>query len=671
MNAALDWRVDHNPVPAGSRGQTLWWLAPVCAFFLALALQLHAVVTANGPVIFGDELLYRQFAEDLTNATYRDPHYPPLYPLLLAPALWFENFYAAMLTINALVSAAVVVPTWLIARKFVAPMYATVAVLMAALLPYHVSYSRLLMSENLFYTLLLFSLWATIAYTEERTFARAMVAGFFAGACYLTRHLGLTVVVSTFAALVIAEADRPMNIRGRLSVRSHRILRNAIAVALGLFLSYGPWLLLASRRFPIKEVLGFHIGGRGADEATLAGLFSWLTYYGFYLVVLALPVLPILLLTAKYWPSTTLAERRFFALASTLAGLQLIAVLRHSWLSYPEFGKIHGRYILYLSVLLTIWAVIVLRHGANDPGLPHELRSRIPIALVLALAAHAILSRSGAITWTNSPDAAALLAPGSIALVLLLWVGSWLATARRSIARAPTRVAAIVALAAIVYVGGASVLFEAFGIPLDAIEDRSRHPREVALAIDELTSKEVRELSLASALPLSPKALRQGLQFWSEDLGAMTVQRLRSSTAPVLERGVDLVALEALESTDLAPHALRSYWSKGTQFLVVQSELLREKLDSPSLSTVEPTEIPAHKTTDATVALSVKGAGFTPHSVVLVDGAAVETDYIDPTTVQALITSRFTYHEGVLDVSVIDYLSGRSDETIPVTVVMP
>ncbi|MDD4734563.1 MAG: hypothetical protein PHP44_00500 [Kiritimatiellae bacterium] len=84
-----------------------------------LAVKLWTAIIYNGPILFFDELLYKQNALYMLKGQYANAHYPPLYSIFLLPAfLAGPRFYLWMKVINVFISMFTAWPAFLLARRF-------------------------------------------------------------------------------------------------------------------------------------------------------------------------------------------------------------------------------------------------------------------------------------------------------------------------------------------------------------------------------------------------------------------------------------------------------------------------------------------------------------------------------------------------------------------------
>lgn len=169
--------------------------ASITAIFLILFIfkAIFAVFHSTGPAILNDEYLYKFNAESIfLLQKYASAHYPPVYSLTLAPALFFDNWYEAMLVINAFLSSLLIPAVWSLAKaaEMRHPMVPTT---LAAFIPFHAVYPSFLLSENLFVPLFCCAL-ALCLRGKSKSPREGMLFGVILGLTHLTKYLFLPAV---------------------------------------------------------------------------------------------------------------------------------------------------------------------------------------------------------------------------------------------------------------------------------------------------------------------------------------------------------------------------------------------------------------------------------------------------------------------------------------------
>ncbi len=351
----------------------------ICFLFLVLVLLKYAIniSTIIGPIIYDDELLYKSMAENLFNVEpIVTTHSPPLYPVALVPAFFFKSeWYSCMLLINAIISSALIIPLWFIAKDLLPRRLAYASILIACLWPFHWAYSRVLMSENLFLPLFLVSILILIK-TEQKEVEKQIGLHALLGCCmalaYLTRYLYLIAIpVIVFIWLILPLFHTEL--RWRFIFNRWRV-RQFFAIILGFTITYLPWLIYTHvSGFSTAQAMGFEFISSVKGFSTLESLGLWTVIYWAYFNIFLGPCLfffilsLFLLLITKMQPNRN--EAVFMILTVLLSLLFLAVSIQHSWrasYNYPFPNRIMGRYLIQLWPLYLLTFFVVLHRIISE-----------------------------------------------------------------------------------------------------------------------------------------------------------------------------------------------------------------------------------------------------------------------------------------------------------------
>jgi len=174
--------------------------------FLYILLVLAKILISyfiKAPSAFSDEYIFAKIARSFFYDGSFSVHgflfnkYTPLYPMLLSVAYFFSNMeitYFVMKVINAFVSSLVVFPAYLIAKDFVSRNKAFLLALLVGFLPATFAYSSFVLTENLFFPLMLFSVYFIYKSFSSDKRRYPVLAGLFIGLSFLTRSVGVTLL---------------------------------------------------------------------------------------------------------------------------------------------------------------------------------------------------------------------------------------------------------------------------------------------------------------------------------------------------------------------------------------------------------------------------------------------------------------------------------------------
>ncbi len=378
-------------------------LLVILGIFLLLVLSKIALVipSAYGPVIRGDEMRYFEMAKYLYHGNFfieNINHSPYLYPLMLSPAFAFgKSTYDAIKLLNVLYSSSIIFPLFLISRKYFSQKNALLVTGVACVIPYQFLFPRVIMSENLYFPILLWVIFAILNQPrfEKLTLPWAIFSGIAIGLLYMTRYITLAIIPFLLIAwwLIFPEDKHG------LFHPSRRKLSAVLLLGIGVILGYSFWLFSGIKAdVPVKTLLGFGItANTTASQLTSGNLMIWLAIYLCYYILMVSPVLPLFFISPitqfKTWKKET---RDWYILTAALLVGFLAACVRHSWRAIYNGDiptRIMGRYILYFTPLFIIAALLAVKeaHAARRPSLRKHLLGSLAVPLAFVVAAHRVI----------------------------------------------------------------------------------------------------------------------------------------------------------------------------------------------------------------------------------------------------------------------------------------
>ena len=214
------------------------------------------------PSEFSDAYIYAKMARNIFYFLTPDieTSYPILYPIILSISYIFTDMtivYPVMKIINSLVSSLIIFPAWLISKEFMNEKNAFKMAILISLIPPMFAFSPLLMSENLFFPLFLFSFYFIYKSFISLEYKWDILAGIFIGLTVLTRTIGIVLIPSVLLFLFI-NTFRKNHIRQ---------LRKKTTLFLSLILTFIP--LTVTSLYTSGFVLST-LFGRYSSEATAA-----------------------------------------------------------------------------------------------------------------------------------------------------------------------------------------------------------------------------------------------------------------------------------------------------------------------------------------------------------------------------------------------------------------
>ena len=339
-------------------------------YFGFVAIKLVFVNrSAYGPVGRGDEMTYFDMADSFYRGFFsvaQSNHYPPLYPLAIMISFVFKSLtFDGIKLLNALYSSSIIFPVYFAARRFVSARRSLAAALLACLIPYHLVFPRRIVSENLFFSLFLWTMGITYSAPRSRRFRIHwdILNGAMLAALYLTRYITLALIPFFFLAWWL----KPFDGEKSLLKPGWKKTLHFCVMAVAMLITYSPWLVGGlSEGVPLKLILGFGITARTTPEQlTLPRLLTWVALYACYFILIAAPVFNLLLISLfqvnfKKWRE---GFSRWVLQVLAIMGGFYLAVTRHSWRAYYNReipSAIMGRYLIVFSAVYFVVAITAL-----------------------------------------------------------------------------------------------------------------------------------------------------------------------------------------------------------------------------------------------------------------------------------------------------------------------
>ncbi len=359
-------------------------------FVLFAIKAVWAVQISSGPLI-NDELLYKFNASAIFDLQkYFTAHYPPAYSLVLAPALFFQDWYEGMLVLNAFWSSLVVPAAWLLARV-AGVQHPLLAAALAALLPMQVVYPNILYSENLFVPLFVLAM-ALALRGGQHGHLEALAFGIVLGMTHLTKYLFLPAVPLLFGAWLYSRSRTVKDLRSGSLLQRYLpafLVLASYCVVIGVWLLYG-----LNSGFNLKELFGLGISGIKSKAVTGGSFFMWAVVYSAYIILAWLPIWGVVViwlsqLSDKFWRIRPEPQQaRFLILTLMLSGCYWLVAVQHSFgveYNYPVPKYMIGRYLMHLTPIMLVVGVWVLERIADSQSPFRPVKALINVGVLLGL----------------------------------------------------------------------------------------------------------------------------------------------------------------------------------------------------------------------------------------------------------------------------------------------
>jgi len=352
-----------------------WFAIVIGILIVGVLFYKHFVLNLPlGPSIFGDELLYKEKAEQIFNGKgFTSMHYPPLYSLMISIAFFFDDWYNSIQIINGILSSLLVVPIWLVSRMFLSKPKALLVILLVLLLPFQAIYPGYIMSENLFLFIFAFTVYFSLQGVNTKIW-KAGLFGLFLALGYLTKYLMLPAIPVLILIWVIVPLLQLEN-----SLKFHNSKHfwiNVLIMIFSLLIVLFIWVSIAKTSgFTLIKALGLnYVKGMTSsnrlfsNNGTLQDFLMWGSFYFAYLIFALLPYITLIFFS---YPSFSFFKKNIFN-TKRFIYLLLISLLtldywfvatQHSFralYNYPVPAKLIARYLMQTFPFLIILGVIFL-----------------------------------------------------------------------------------------------------------------------------------------------------------------------------------------------------------------------------------------------------------------------------------------------------------------------
>ena len=345
------------------------WAILAGGILVTAAIRGWLVSRIAMPWLFSDELIHSELAKNLADGSLfeirgRHVNITYAYPLVLAPAWLLSSMgatYAVAKAINVVLVSAAAVPVYLWGRRFLTPVGAAVAAVLALLLP-ELALTGALMQENLAFPAFLAAAFILALVLEEPTHVRQLLLLAAIALAAATRFELLVLVPIVPTAVLLARV--PVRRLAWVLVPT----LGAIAAMIAVEAAEPSLFRDALQTFP-ETSAGYSVGG----------VLRWLvrTLAALDLATGVVPLMALVVVTAAGGARRP-AERAFLAVTWACLGWFLVlGGLAGSWEPYG----LKERYVFYLQPLLLL-ALVLWAERAEA----RRLRFVLPVAAAVALA---------------------------------------------------------------------------------------------------------------------------------------------------------------------------------------------------------------------------------------------------------------------------------------------
>src|SRR3989344_1128981 len=216
----------------------------IIAFIIIFLLKGVLVSFIPAPSSFSDGYVYAKTARSFFFSQELSVHeevlikYPPLYSMALSISYLFNdmnNVYLLMKLINTFLSSLIIFPAFFLANEFLSSKKSFLFSVLISVLPQNFSFSAYLMSENLFYTLFLTSIYFIYKSFKEDKINYDIIASIFIGMSYLTRVISLVLPITVAIFILINLIKKEYDLR--------KVFIKSVSYIIPFSLIIFPWIV--------------------------------------------------------------------------------------------------------------------------------------------------------------------------------------------------------------------------------------------------------------------------------------------------------------------------------------------------------------------------------------------------------------------------------------------
>lgn len=336
----------------------------VLIFALLAIIKVLLSSFIHVPLGFTDSLTYLEVAKSFFDSfnfiELAESQYPFLYPLLISPAFIFNDMtlvHFSIKLINAILSSLIIFPAYLLCSEFLNKKKSLFIAVLISFIPPIFAFTFYFMSENLFYSLLLFTFYFILKAYKENTLKWNLLAGISIGLCYLTRTISLFL----FPLIIITILINIKQIKNKLI-----LIFASIATITPLFI-----LRSINSGFKISNLVGYENSVREVSSGLhLLPKITWFFLYIDYIII-ALGILFFIFSVYAIFKYKNLdyKEKLLVQIVFISTFFLFIISAYHSG-SYEHYNdsRIMGRYIAGLYPLFIILGTVTLEKFEKIPN---------------------------------------------------------------------------------------------------------------------------------------------------------------------------------------------------------------------------------------------------------------------------------------------------------------
>ena len=356
-------------------------------YAVLILVKVMIVSFVTSPSIFSDEYFYAKMAQSFFEEGSLSVHgnptnaYPPLYSTILSIAYSggdMTTIYMIMKVINVLLSSLIIFPVFFLAKEVLNEKLALWSAVLVGFMPMSFAFSSFIMSENIFYTIVMCAILCMYKALTERKLQWQVLCGVCIGLAILTRVIGVVLIpVYIIASVWVYKKQGWMK----------KFFQDGIKGACGCLVIIAPWIIRNAIVFGLSlpGILGSYTRelttvGR-TENSWIISFLMWVIIYISMMVMSGGIVFPGML--GIKWKSIKEKNKVFFIIVIVAIGIFIVTAAHHAatarihgianWLP----GRPIGRYIDTVLPLVIIGGIVGLSSYKKE-----ERRGRIKVGII-------------------------------------------------------------------------------------------------------------------------------------------------------------------------------------------------------------------------------------------------------------------------------------------------
>jgi len=362
----------------------------IIAYFILVISKIIISLFIKTPLGFADSYIYMSTAKSFfyNQSFFFDGGnyllYPPLYSLSIFLSYFMKDMVAVFTTmkiINSFLLSLVIFPIYLLAKEFLETKRAFIIALMGSLAAPLFSFSNYVLSENLFFPLILFTIYFLYKSFSEDSIKWDILTGIFLGLSYLTKMNTIVLFPTIFFGTIYTIYKKK---------NYNQIKRKIILLGVSLIV-VSPWLIrnLLAFGFSLQGLLGRYIAEVPGQTASF-NYFSrgyWTLLYSTYAILSGGILFSILSIRLFFQKRLKNKLNLFVIILSLVILFSIILGGIHSGaFSNWEDSRPIGRYQAQIIPLIFILGAIGIKKGLHKTiNYKHILMTTVFFILTLPL----------------------------------------------------------------------------------------------------------------------------------------------------------------------------------------------------------------------------------------------------------------------------------------------